>query len=455
MAHLFLFLGGPGSSLERIREDVNPPFRMCYIARATTQKSLRMGKAVFMNVSGGGHVIATYGLVGELVRRGEQVVYFEAPPFKDDLEALGAEFRAYGRIRPYPGPLTGAKFHHELDLAPILTWCALEWIPQLLDEVRALAPDYIVHDSLCLWGKVIAEKLGIPAICSIHTPAFTWGVALASPRYRKDMPGMFKQSLKSLSGFRQHERQLRKTYGLARTGFMQTFTNPQPVNLCHTPRELQPHDDLLDDRYHFIASVHQRPNQQKSNFPMERLREPLIYIGFGTICDPGPAFYRNCIEAFRGLKQQGLEQQVVMIVSASTTREDLGEIPDNFLVWSLQRDGMAPQLDILPRASAFVMNGGMGGAREAAWNGVPMVAVGTTFETYSIAERIEQQGAGIALPPDASPARLREATLAVMADPSYARNSARIGEACRAAGGAVRGADIIMSHVYGSPGGQA
>lgn len=403
-----------------------------------------MGTAVFLNVSGGGHVIATYGLVGELVRRGERVVYYEAPHFRADLEALGAEFRETPPFRPYAGPLTRNGFHHELDLAPILTWWAMEWIPQLLEPIRALEPDYIVHDSLCVWGKTIARLLRIPAVCSVHTPAFNWRLALSSGRYWRDMPSMFRMSFRTLQGFRSIERQFRRTYGLPRTSFMDTLTNRQPVNICHTPRELQPHDHLLDDTYHFIGSVHTRPTQGRSTFPMDRLREPLIYIGFGTICDPGPAFFRTCIEAFRGL-----DYQVVMILSASTTRVDLGEIPDNFIVWSLAHDGMAPQLDILPRASLFVMNGGMGGAREAAWNGVPMIAVGTTFETYTISERIEQQGAGVHLLPTVSADALRSAALNVLSSPSYAAQSVRIGTACRNAGGAKRGADVILDYVKG------
>ncbi len=142
-----------------------------------------MGTGVFLNVSGGGHVIATYGLVGELVRRGERIIYYEAPHFRDDLEALGAEFRPTPPFDHYTGPLTRDRFHHELDLAPILTWWALEWIPKLLDPIREIKPDYIVHDSLSIWGRAIAQILGIPGICSIHTPAFSWGLALRSSRY--------------------------------------------------------------------------------------------------------------------------------------------------------------------------------------------------------------------------------------------------------------------------------
>jgi UDP:flavonoid glycosyltransferase YjiC (YdhE family) len=136
-----------------------------------------------------------------------------------------------------------------------------------------------------------------------------------------------------------------------------------------------------------------------------------------------------------------------MLLSASTVPEDLGEVPDNIIAWSIDRDGLVPQLEILPRARLFVMNAGMGGARESAWFGVPMLAIPTTIETDVIATRIAQQGAGIRRRVDASVAELRAAALRLLSDDRFARASARIGDACRAAGGATRAADVIQAHV--------
>jgi len=401
-----------------------------------------MGKALFLNVSGGGHVIATYGLVAELLRRGEEVIYYEVPRFQREIEALGAEFRPYPEIRPYPGPLARYRYHHELDLAPILTWCALEWLPQLLEPARRAAPDYVVHDSLCIWGRVIARLLGVPAFCSVHTPALNWATVLGHPPVWLQLPKMVLRSFRSMRYFRALERRLRRTYGIGRTSFLDACTNAQPLNLCHTPRELQPRARTFDRRYHFLGSVHHRPTEG-TRFPLDRLADELIYVGFGTICDPGPRFFRSCVEALGGL-----DSQVVMILSDSTSREDLGEIPSNFLVWSLRADGLAPQLDILPRARLFVMNGGMGGARESAWHGVPMIAVPTTFETDLIAVEIQRQGAGLRLPPGkATPARLRRAARALLDDPAYRHGSRRLGDACRRAGGAARAADLVLEAV--------
>jgi len=333
-----------------------------------------MAKGVFLNVCGGGHVIATYGMVAELVRRGDEIVYFETERYRTEIQALGATFQPYPDVPgPYSGPMTGWRFHHELDLPTALCWWTLAWFPELLDRISAERPDYIVHDSLCLWGKMIAARLGIPAITSVHTPALSWRLQLNCWTFWRDLPLMVVRGTPTALGFRRLARELQGRHG-THVSAIETYTNPQPVNICHTPRELQPYDHLFDDRYHFVGSVHHRPNETAPSFDMRRLDDAIIYIGFGTICDPGPAFFRNCLTAFAGL---GL--QVVMLLSASTTPEDLGDVPDNFIVWSIDRDGLLPQLDILPRAKLFVMNGGMGGARESSWFGVPMLAIPTTF----------------------------------------------------------------------------
>ena len=194
-----------------------------------------------------------------------------------------------------------------------------------------------------------------------------------------------------------------------------------------------------------MGSVHHRPTEAATSFDLGRLDDDIIYIGFGTICDPGPDFFRTCLAAFADIGMQ-----VVMLLSASTKPEDLGQVPDNFIVWSIERDGLLPQLEILPRAKLFVMNGGMGGARESAWFGVPMLAVPTTFETDIISTRIQQQGAGIRRSVGTPAAELRAAARRLLSTASFARESRRIGDACRRAGGAVRAADLIKAHVEGA-----
>src|SRR5260370_11456289 len=42
-------------------------------------------------------------------------------------------------------------------------------LDNLLPQVREDAPDYIIHDGLCPWGKYIAQIRGVPAVSSMTT----------------------------------------------------------------------------------------------------------------------------------------------------------------------------------------------------------------------------------------------------------------------------------------------
>lgn len=401
-----------------------------------------MSTAVFMNVSGGGHVIATYGLVKELVDRGETVHYFEDPLFQNDIEALGAIFHPMPQAQRLDLQPLGDPFHHELDLAVAMVWCAKSFVPNLLPQVKKLNPDYLVHDSLCLWGKIIALQLKIPGICSVHPPAFNLKAAFLSFRMWKDAPKMLFLWQKIKGHFKQLKAELETTYNLEPIGFYDSFTNPQGLTICHLPEELQPFRKCFDKRFHFVGSVHRRPSKAPTKFKLNELKSGLIYVGFGTICDPGPEFFKTCINAL-----SKIDRQAIVILSHSTSKEDIGPVPENIQLWSLKDDGMAPQMDILPLAALFIMNGGTGGSRESCWFGVPMLAIPTTFETECVSLQMQKMGAGLVLDKRCTELEMSMAIQELLQNPSYAKRSHYIGDQCKKSGGAQRATDLILNYV--------
>src|SRR5438105_9544027 len=52
-----------------------------------------MSKVVFFNIPAYGHTYPTLPLVAELVRRGEQIVYYSSPAFQQAIEKAEAIFR--------------------------------------------------------------------------------------------------------------------------------------------------------------------------------------------------------------------------------------------------------------------------------------------------------------------------------------------------------------------------
>ncbi|MBW4507960.1 MAG: MGT family glycosyltransferase [Scytonematopsis contorta HA4267-MV1] len=398
-----------------------------------------MSRVLFLNVSSAGHIIPTFGLVKELLRQGEEVIYYEVSEFQSEIKALGAVFRFYPELKDDTLPKLEA---NEFPLIPIITWTAKERLPWLLESIRADKPDYIIHDSLCLWGKIAAQLLNIPAINSISTAAFNrqslYECSIIAPK----LPLLLSEESINKKCFLQYERELRETYNIPQLDFIDVFTNPEPVNICYLPRELQPYIEKFDRTFHFVGPC-DPVRAIKSDFSMEQLSvNKLILISFGNIHDPGYEFYQNCIEAFKDID----DVQVLMVISSFTDIEQLGNIPTNFIV---QRTGTIPQLQILERTSLFIMHGAGGGTREAAWYSVPMLAIPQTYEQYIISLQIEAQGVGICLKPEVVNAKLlRQTALKILDDSSFLANSSRLGNACRTtAGGTKRAVQEIFQYI--------
>jgi hypothetical protein len=125
-----------------------------------------MSKVLVFNIPAHGHVNPTLAVVQELVARGEEVMYYLTDEFKHKIQSTGVAFRRYEPVaRPQNQrfPPDSLPSLYEV-LYRILGEGLQSIVPQLLDDVRAEQPDYIIYDSMCLWGKFLAKLLKVRAI---------------------------------------------------------------------------------------------------------------------------------------------------------------------------------------------------------------------------------------------------------------------------------------------------
>ncbi|HET7688472.1 MAG TPA: hypothetical protein VFK46_07540, partial [Candidatus Macondimonas sp.] len=122
-----------------------------------------MGKAVFLNLPGAtGHINPALGIVSELIRRGEEVIFYADPGSAGKFTALGATARDYRRWSDYDhDPETAADL---IAVGIALFEMTEQCLLGLLRELEADRPDYIIYDSCAPWGPLLADRLGIPAI---------------------------------------------------------------------------------------------------------------------------------------------------------------------------------------------------------------------------------------------------------------------------------------------------
>ncbi|MEA9445911.1 glycosyltransferase (plasmid) [Candidatus Fukatsuia symbiotica] len=336
-------------------------------------------KVFFTNISSTGHVVPTMGLVQELVRANVEVVYLELEAHRQELEAAGARFRAIGEFAPYQGPITKTN----AALPAVLAHCALEGVGMVIDAITAEQPDVVIHDGLCLWGRLAADLVGVPRISSIASAALSRRILSEEPIVRRWLGD--ETALRPVRDFVDTCFQsLQAHYGCAPEDMYGPVLNTAPSNLVYLTRSLQPYASEFGEDYLFCGSSH-RVQQARQEFDWSQIAgRRLVYMSFGTAHDPGSVFYAQVAQAMHDL-----DAVLVTVATPSMTAGLPITWPKGTVVCPL---GSAPQVDLLERADLFISHVGGGAVREAAWTATPVLALPQTFEQDLLTQRLVEHG---------------------------------------------------------------
>jgi len=385
-----------------------------------------MSRIVFFCIPAWGHTNPTVEVVRQLTAMGHQVRYYSFEPFREKLEAAGAEVICCdGALPPQPKDLDKKLGRDFAALVEMVTETTLTLEEQVCRELEAFQPDVSVSDSVCFWGKLFAKKLGIPYVCSTTTFAFNQ----QSAQLMKPKAGELLRSLlgmprigRKMALLRQHGYPVEKV-----TDLLQNDNETNTV--VYTSREFQPMAETFSERYAFVG-----PSVPEREEPVEAKSRTLVYISLGTVMHDRRRFCRNCVEALTDM-----DVDAVLSVGTADNLEALGHLPPN-----IQAAERVDQLAVLRRADVFLTHCGMNSASEAILYVVPTVLDPQQSEEAAVADRMEELGLGLRLKAE-DPAHIREALENVLADPSYKEQTARIAKSFREAGGAKRAAAYILS----------
>lgn len=400
-----------------------------------------MANAVFFNIPFYGHVNPTLSLIAELTRRGEHITYYASETFRPAIERAGAAFRG---IDTYFTERTAVD-ENLVRNAYTLIHAAQEILPVLLAETRANPPDYVIYDSLCIWGRCLAESLRIPAIASVtslarpHSPLHPEVLAGTLSLLPSAIP-MLVAGRRELRTFNAIAKRLQQTYHCSRIPLDGAYNNLADLNIVYSIRDLQTWPNAFDNRFKFVGPFLGDRGEAPA-FPFEELGDqPVIYISLGTVFNAKPEFYRLCCDAFAGRPYR-----VVLAIGQQTDPQLLGEIPANFIVRPY-----VPQLEILRRATLFITHGGMNSVNEGLAADVPLLLIPQAADQFLIARRVQRLGAGKTLSRrHLSAALLRANAEELLTNPAFRQRSARLGATLRAAGGPTAAADAIVAFVRG------
>ncbi|MDD6678464.1 MAG: glycosyl transferase [Firmicutes bacterium] len=385
-----------------------------------------MSRIVFFCIPAWGHTNPTVEVVRRLTAMGHQVRYYSFEPFREKLEAAGAEVVCCdGALPPQPKNLDKIVGRDFAALVEMVTETTLTLEEQVCRELAEFQPDVIVSDSVCFWGKLFAKKLGLPYVCSTTTFAFNQqSAALMKPKG--------SELLRSLLGIPRIGRKmaLLRQHGYPVEKVTDLLQNDNETNtIVYTSREFQPMAETFSEHYAFVG-----PSLPERAAPAAKKSRPLVYISLGTVIHDRRRFCGNCVTALAGM-----DVDAVLSVGTAENLEALGPLPSN-----IQAAERVDQLAVLQQADVFLTHCGMNSASEAIWYGVPTVLDPQQSEEAAVADQMEKLGLGLRLHSE-EPDHIRKALETVLADPSYREQTGRIARSFREAGGAKMAAEYILS----------
>lgn len=386
-----------------------------------------MSKIVFFCIPAYGHTNPTLGVVRELVQRGHEVLYYSYQPFRGQIEAAGAEFvacDAYDAERSL-SPRDVARVGRDLAFSTrLLVDTTLALDDMVCSEMERLKPDCIVADSMAVWGKAVAWKLGIPFVSSTTTFAFNQQSARIMKHGLGEMMGM----ILSMPKINRDIRRL-QDHGYPVKSILDILQNDEHTDtIVYTSPQFQPCSETFSDKYAFVG-----PSVRAASDSVEKTGDRLVYLSMGTVNNDMLKLYKNCITALGGT-----DYQVIMSVGELTDREAFGSLPANVSVFA-----RVDQIAVLQQADVFISHCGMNSVNESLYYGVPLIMYPRTAEQGGVAARVRQLGAGEYLRKNSAPA-IREAVEQVMGSAVYRQKAADIAAGFRNCGGAGAAAEKIL-----------
>lgn len=384
-----------------------------------------------------GHLNPMTVLGREFAGRGHRVTLIARPDAEDRCRSAGIEFAAIGE-REFP---KGSMAQVNVQLGTMTTLSALRFTVGLLRQsaevsirdipgvIRSLGIDGLLVDQLTPASCSVAEVLGVPFAHACNALALNLSPdsppAILPWAYRPGALGRlrnrFGNAMLSLVSApvtgtlntyrRRHRLPPKRPWG--RPNYLAAVAQ-QPAFFEFPSTHTQP-------RFFHTGPWHRTGMASSIPFPWELLTgKPLVYASLGTLQNRIQDHFVTIAEAVADLDVQ-------LVLSMGSADQDPTSLRQRCRGKPIVVP-VAPQLDLLQRASLVITHAGLNTALESLAQGLPMIAIPITNDQPGVAARLQWLGVGITIPPKQLTAdTLRTGLQKILTDPEY-RNRAR---ACR------------------------
>jgi len=416
-------------------------------------------KIGFLSLPVTGHLNSMTGLARKLQSRGHEVVFFGVPDTERIIRAADLHFVPFCENEYPPGSIDkswGAVANlRGLDvirysarvLVPELLRAAVKHLPGKIAETGVKA---LVLDSL-YFVEMVPMHLRMPyvLIWSVLHLDFSGATPLSLYSWPHDTtPEALARNVAGLQTFgelRGPVLAIAQEYA-DRNELEIDWSNPAATScalatITQTPEEFDFPIPELPPGFHYAGPLHDNEGREPIPFSWEKLNgKPLIYASMGTLVNGLINLYRTILEAVSEFP----DMQVVLSVGRNVDPNDLGPIPPNTIVVPV-----APQIELLKRATLCITHAGLNTTLEALVQGVPLVAIPIGYDQPGVASRIAYHGVGEFVElGDLSKQRLSKLIAKVTSNPSYRDKARWFQNVLREKPGLDAAADII-EQVFG------
>ena len=391
---------------------------------------------IFIGLPFDGHILPTLSFAGELEKFGRRTTYHLNAEYQHIIESSGYDFQPYYCDTPKPS------FAHFLTKPNYLS--SLNTLQQTKDVVLQIirgysdnTPDYVICDSACPWGGILAKILSVPLITT-HTTYINdaYSYRAVQPEYIKQLPHKSQQYFREV--FTEYQK-IYKYFDLGTFSYRDSLIYDGDAVIVFIPLWFNPDLTNRNDNLHFVGPSLFRGRKTSGHDQMlidlNMNKKNILYVSLGTIFDDCTTVLLQCIEAFIN------DSDWHIIVSAGRSYEAL---KDKFSSQNISVHESVEQLDVLAYTSVFISHGGMNSIMEALSSGVPLVFIPFSEEQAFNARRATRLGFGYSVNwKGLTTEKIRETVLRVATNRVCSDQLKKVSEHMTHTNGALKGAQIV------------
>ena len=337
-----------------------------------------------------------------------------------------------------------------------LLWDPVGTARDVVRVLDAVQPDDVIVDHLAFSARIALSANGIRHADVVlgHPSALVVGEEVYG--YPPALPGCIRPRADALAELRRLCEDVRDDFtaqwnvALSRLApgappSRDAFAETGDVLLLNYPAELHPEarTAALPPHAFLGSAVRSEPSDGEVAEWLAAASDddrPLVYVSLGSFLSVRSDVLARVADALHGLDVR------VALASGSTRRQDLGPVPDSWLVREV-----LPQVTLLGRASLAVTHGGNNSVTEALTSGVPLLVLPLSTDQFAGAAAIEDAGFGEALDPNAAtPQELRDAVVRLLTLPGATRQRlVRLRDSLVLEPGAVRARAAVQAPLVG------